>query len=178
MKDPHVVALLFVFTMTPGLHWLGRAHAEGAVTTPPVVQELAGQPPAEYYKRADELFKAGKKDDAVFVLYLGQLHFRTYLLTHRESDQTSAPRMFASLSETIGKPITQYAFGDIPALARTIDAVLAYDAANPDKITSPPEFADVHEDVRQGLAAMKAKMLSEADRIHAQREKSGLENRQ
>jgi hypothetical protein len=155
----------------------GSAMAEVDVFIPPSVQELAGQGPPEYYKRADELFKAGKKDEAVFVLYLGQLHFRTYLLTHRDPDKDKGAAVFAAMSEQIGKPITQYAFGDIPTLARTIDAVLAYDAAHPDSVSSPPESADAHEEVRKGLAMMKVKMLSEADRIHAQREKNGLENR-
>jgi hypothetical protein len=62
-------------------------------------------------------------------------------------------------------------------LAHTVDAVLAYDTANPDTFTSPTEFSKVHADVRDGLIAMKAKMLSEADRIRAQRQKNGLENR-
>ncbi len=154
------------------------ALAQAAVPVPPSVQELAGRIPPDYYRRAEELFKAGKKDEAVFVLYPGQLHFRTYLLTHREPDPSMATTTFATLSETIGKPITQYALGDIPAFARTIDAVLAYDAANPDAVSSPPDMADAHESVRNGLSAMKGKMLSDVDRIRAQREKNGLENRQ
>ncbi|MFA5899738.1 MAG: hypothetical protein WC829_11570 [Hyphomicrobium sp.] len=176
--SPKAVALaLTLLSAAAASLALGKTSAQGAVTAPAAVQELAGQNPPAYYRRADELFKEGKKDDAVFVLYLGQLHFRTYLLTHRDPDQSQAPAMFATLSQVIGKPITQYAFGDIPALARTIDAVLAYDAAHPDSVSAPTESADVHEDVRKGLAAMKVKMLSEAARIHAQREKSGLENR-
>lgn len=177
MNCTRTLALLFVLAVTAP-HGLSSAYAQGAIATPAAVAALAGQHPAEYYKRAGELFKEGKKDDAVFVLYLGQLHFRTYLLTHREADQNQSLGTFAALSEQIGKPITQYAFGNVPALAQTIEAVLAYDAANPDNISSPPESADAHEDVRKGLAAMKAKMLSEADGIHAQREKNGLENRQ
>ena len=177
MNATRTLALLSVLAITAP-HAAQRRYAQGAIATPAAVQALAGQHPAEYYKRAGELFKEGKKDEAVFVLYLGQLHFRTYLLTHREADQDQSLGTFAALSEQIGKPITQYAFGNIPALARTIDAVLAYDAANPDNISSPPESAGAHEEVRKGLAAMKAKMLSEADRIHAQREKNGLENRQ
>lgn len=168
-----ILAALF-FALTPQR----PALAQAAVPVPPSVQELAGRIPPDYYRRAEELFKAGKKDDAVFVLYLGQLHFRTYLLTHREPDQSMATTTFATLSESIGKPIMQYALGDIPAFARTIDAVLAYDAANPDAVSSPPEMADAHESVRNGLAAMKAKMLSDVDRIRAQREKNGLKNRQ
>ena len=151
--------------------------AQGPVTAPAAVQELAGEHPAEYYKRASELFKEGRKDDAVFIFYLGQLRFRTHLLAKPGGDPTGDPAIFSSLSEVIGKPINQYAFGDIPNLARTIDAVLAYDTANADTFTSPTEFAKIHTDVRDGLTAMKAKMLAEADRIRASRLKNGLENR-
>lgn len=175
MIAARTLSLVLLLAATAALATIARA--EIAVATPAAVQELAGQSPEAYYKRADELFKAGKKDDAVFVMYLGQLHFRTYLLTHRDADQSKGPTVFATVSELIGKPITQYAFGDIPTLARTIDAVLAYDAANPDNISSPPELGEVHDNVRKGLAAMKEKMLVEADRIRAQREKNGLENR-
>ena len=151
--------------------------AEAPVGAPSEVQALAGQHPAEYYKRAGELFKAGKKDDAVFVFYLGQLRYRTFLLAKPGADPTGDPAIFASLSQVTGKPINQYAFGDIPGLAKTINAVLAYDTAHPDTFTSPTEFAKIHADVRNGLTAMKTKMLAETDRIKADRTKNGLENR-
>ena len=56
------------------------------------------------------------------------------------ADPTADPAIFASLSQVIGKPINQYAFGDIPGLARTIDAVLAYDTANPDTFVHAGRF--------------------------------------
>jgi hypothetical protein len=136
------------------------------------VQELAGQHPAEYYKRAGELLQAGKNEEAVFVFYLGQLRYRTFLLAN---PKTEDPTLFATLSQVTGKPINQ--FGDIPALARTIDAVLAYDTANPDTFGSPAGAPAAHASVLDGLTAMKAKMLAEADRIRASRTKTGLENR-
>jgi hypothetical protein len=151
--------------------------AEAPVGAPTEVQALSGQHPAEYYKRAGELFKAGKKADAVFVFYLGQLRYRTFLLAKPGGDPTGDPAIFTSLSQVIGKPINQYAFGDIPALARTIDAVLAYDTATPDTFIPAAEFAKINADVRNGLTAMKTKMLAEADRIKADRVKNGLENR-
>ncbi len=77
----------------------------------------------------------------------------------------------------VGRPLNEYAFGDIPALARTVDAVLAYDEANPDPFTPPAQFAQVHDSVRAGLATMKAQVLATADTIRAQRSKNGLENR-
>jgi hypothetical protein len=148
--------------------------AEAPVGAPSEVQALAGQHPAEYYKRAGELLQAGKKEEAVFVFYLGQLRYRTFLLAN---PGTEDPTLFATLSQVTGKPINQYAFGDVPALARTIDAVLAYDTANPDSFSSPAGSAAAHASVRDGLTAMKTKMLAETDRIKADRTKNGLENR-
>lgn len=175
MNRARTLALLFVLAVTAP-HGLSSAYAQGAIATPAAVAALAGQHPAEYYKRAGELFKEGKKDDAVFVFYLGQLRYRTLLLA-KPGDPTGDPAIFASLSQVTGKPINQYAFGDIPGLARTIDAVLAYDTADPDTFVPAAQFAQVHDNVRNGLTAMKTKMLSEADRIRADRLKNGLENR-
>ena len=150
----------FVLAVTAP-HGLGSAYAQGAIATPAAVAALAGQHPAEYYKRAGELFKEGKKDDAVFVLYLGQLHFRTYLHTHREADQNQSMGTFAALSEQIGKPIAQYAFGNIPR-SRKLSRPCWHTMPRTLTISSPPEkFADAHEEVRKGLAAMKTKTLSE-----------------
>ncbi len=175
MNLGRVLALLVIAMVpTPGS---SAVLAQGPVAVPPAAQELAGEHPAEYYKRASELFKEGKKEDAVFIFYLGQLRFRTHLLAKPGGDPSGDPAIFTALSEVVGKPINQYAFGDLPNLAQTVDAVLAYDTANPDTFTSPTEFAKIHTDVRDGLIAMKTKMLAEADRIKASRTKNGLENR-
>ncbi len=152
--------------------------AQYAPKIPAAAQALAGQHPAEYYKRAADLYKAGNKDDAVFIFYLGQLRYRTHLLARPDLKPDGDLAMFNSLSEVVGRPINEYAFGDIPALARTVDAVLAYDQQNPDGFTSPVEFAKTHDSVRAGLVSMKAQMLATADTIRAQRVKNGLENRQ
>ena len=170
MKFVRVLALS-VLAIAAASH---ATRAEAPVGAPTEVQALAGQHPAEYYKRAGELLQAGKKEEAVFVFYLGQLRYRTFLLAN---PGTEDPTLFATLSQVTGKPINQYAFGDIPALARTIDAVLAYDTANPDTFSSPAGSAAAHASVRDGLTAMKTKMLAEADRIKADRVKNGLENR-
>lgn len=141
------------------------------------VSALSGEHPSAYYMRAISLFQKGKKDDAVFVFYLGQLRFRTHLLAHPQLKPDSDPALFSSLSEVVGGPINEYAFGDIPALARIIDEVIAFDDANPDKFTSPTQFADAHAKVREGLLAMKASMLADAETIREQRRQHGLENR-
>src|SRR5262249_57333521 len=120
---------------------------------------LAGQHPGEYYRRAAQLLGAGRKDDAVFIFYLGQLRYRAHLSARRDLKPDGDPALFASLSEVVGRPVNEYAFGDIPALARTIEAVLAYDRANPDRFTPPSNFAQAYIGVREGLAAMRERML-------------------
>jgi len=155
----------------------GRASAQTAGAAPAEVAALAGQHPAAYYQRAVRLFGSGRKDDAVFIFYLGQLRYRAHLSARRGLKPDGDPALFASLSEVVGRPLNQYAFGDIPALARTIEAVLAYDNANPDRFTPPATFPQAYAGVRGGLTAMRTQMLEEADKIRASRRRNGLENR-
>jgi hypothetical protein len=147
------------------------------VGVPAEVAALAGQHPAAYYQRAAQLFGGDKKEEAVFIFYLGQLRYRAHLSARRDLKPDGDPALFASLSEVVGRPINQHAFGDIPALARTIDAVLAYDSANPDRFTPPESFPQAYAGVREGLVGMRAKILAEADQIRATRRSNGLENR-
>jgi hypothetical protein len=153
------------------------AQAQAPTAALAEVAALAGQHPAAYYQRAAQLFGSGRKDDAVFVFYLGQLRYRAHLSARRDLKPDGDPALFASLSEVVGRPLNEYAFGDIPALARTIDAVLAYDRANPDRFTPPANFPQAHTGVRDGLASMRAQMLADADKIRATRRSNGLENR-
>ena len=44
-----------------------------------LLRGLEGDHPACYYRRAADLFRAGQRDEAVFVFYLGQLRYRTHL---------------------------------------------------------------------------------------------------
>ncbi len=170
-----LVVLIVALAAIVGRDGAGLAQSAAAISAG---QQLAGQHLAEYYKRAAELFESGKKDDAVFIFYLGQLRYRTHLLAQPNLDPRGDPALFSSLSEGIGRPINEYAFGDIPALSRTIDAVLGYDQANPDTFTPPSQFAKAHADVSDGLRAMKVQMLADADGIRAKRQANGLENRE
>jgi hypothetical protein len=71
-----------------------------------------------------EAIRSRQKDEAVFWFYAGQLRYRVYLLANKDKLKPSGdPALFASLSEEIGRPLNEYAFGDIPQLAKTIDAV-------------------------------------------------------
>ena len=153
------------------------AFAQTDVRVPPEAAALAGQHPAEYYKSAADLFGGGRRDDAVFVFYLGQLRYRVHLVARPDLRPDGDPALFASLQEVMGRPINEYAFGDIPALARTLEAVLAYDGANPDRFTPPAQFGAAHADIRRGLEGMRDLILRDAESIRATRSRNGLENR-
>jgi hypothetical protein len=80
---------------------------------------IENQHPAYFYILAEKLFAVGKKDEPLFWYYAGQLRYRVYLLVNKDKlDPTGDPAVFAALSEEIGRPINEYAFSDIPRLAK------------------------------------------------------------
>src|SRR5258708_21562527 len=92
---------------------------------------IENQHPAYFYYLAKKLFAAAQKDDAVFWFYAGQLRYRVYLAVNKDKlDPSGDPAVFSELSEEIGRPINEYAFGDIPQLAKTIDAVIAWEQSH------------------------------------------------
>jgi hypothetical protein len=138
---------------------------------------LNGQNPAAYYQSAMTLFRAGRREEATFIFYLGQLRYRTHLAARPELPPSGDPALFGSLSEVVGRPINEWAFGDLPAALRTIDAVLAYDARDPDTFTPPDQFKAAHNSTREGMRGFRRQMAAQAQDIKRQRTANGLENR-
>jgi hypothetical protein len=147
------------------------------VVAPEEIAELQGSHPAYYYQLAAELFKAGRKDDALFAFYLGQMRYRTLLLAHPDAPKDGDPAVFAALSDKVGRPLNEFASGDVEAWARIIDGVLAYDHDHPDKFVSPVEYPEQTEEVRKGLAAFRDKLLEDPKRVQQIRRANGLDGR-
>jgi hypothetical protein len=143
-------------------------------STKDMLASVAAEHPASYYVLAKRLFEEGQKDEAVFWFYTGQIRYRARLMTHPNLPKDGEPALFGSLSEVVGRPLNQYAFGDIPKLASIIDRALAWDAQHADPFAPKGEVRDT---VRAGLEKMKADVLANADEIRATRIKNGLENR-
>ena len=142
------------------------------------VAQQAAQDPSEYFLTSARLFKQGQRDEAVFWFYLGQLRLRAYVKAHPKLDPSGAPALLASFMATMGPPINQYAFGDVPALNRTIDKVLAWDDEHPDPSTPKSRYSAERASVRQGLMALRDTNLAQRDQIRAERTQHGLENRE
>jgi hypothetical protein len=148
-----------------------------AQSAPSAAAALNGQHPAAYYRKAAEMFQSGQKDAAVFVFYLGQLRYRTHLKARPELKPDGDPALFGSLSEVVGKPLNEYAFGDLNRLDETLKAVLVYDRQNPDSFTSAAQFPDAYGQQREGMESMRRQIVARADDIRKQRTSNGLENR-
>lgn len=134
--------------------------------------------PSSFYILAEKLFAAGKKDEAVFWFYAGQLRYRVYLLVNQgKLDPSGDPAVFASLSEVVGRPINEYAFGDIPELVKTIDAVIAWDRSHANTLTPRQKYRSEHDQIVAGLTQMRDEVVRKADSIRKTRAANGLENR-
>ncbi len=158
---------------------LGSAMATSPIEMdiPAMKATIASQHPAAYYELATRLFGEGQQDEAVFWYYAGQLRFRIHLACHPELKPDGDPAVFASLTEAVGRPINEYAFGDPPALAETIGKVLDWDAATENGFTPKSECTDAIAAQRAGLGELQDYVEGNADEIRRQRTANGLPNR-
>jgi hypothetical protein len=139
---------------------------------------IENQHPSAFYILAQKLFTAGQKDDAVFWFYAGQLRYRVYLLVNNgKLDPSGDPALFASLSEEVGRSINEYAFGDIPQLAKTIDAVIAWDQSHANALTPRDKYKSQYDQIVAGLTQMRDQVIKQADSIRKTRTANGLQNR-
>ena len=139
--------------------------------------DIPADHPAAGYLRALKLFQAGKRDEAVFQFYLAQLRFRIYVKARPDLAPSGEPALLASLNQTVGRPINEYAFGDVPKLAETISRVLAWDEEHEDPATPKAQHAEVRAEVRSGLEILRSHILSHPSEIRSQRRANGLPNR-
>ena len=142
-----------------------------------IEQQLPQSHPSCYYMYANRLFREGKREDAVFWCYVGQLRFRFHLLANPNIDPSGDPALYASLDDSVGGTINKYAGGNIKELLKTIDRALEWDEATPNEFTSKQKFAAVYEQNRTGLRKLRDYFESQAEAIREKRKKAGLENR-
>jgi hypothetical protein len=142
-----------------------------------LMKGIENQHPSTYYILATKLFEKGKKDDAVFWFYVGQLRFRFHVSANPNLDPSGEPALLASLNAVIGQPINEYGFGDLKALADTLARVLSWDEKTPNGFTSTKDHAAEWKMVRDGLGELRKHVMENGDSIRAQRKANGLENR-
>lgn len=115
-------------------------------------------------------------DDAVRWFYIGQLHYRFHLATRPATLANDQP-LFSALSESVGRPINEYAFGHVDAAVAQIDAALTWDEAHPNSFTAKARYAKELADTRAGLQRLRDDMAARKNLIRETRTRNGLENR-
>lgn len=172
-------AFLLAFTLLLAAPAFAQAPRSGGAdrlfdqTPQQLIAGIEQKHPSAYYLLAKKLFETGRKDEAVFWFYAGQIRWRARLMGNPQLPRDGEPALFSSLSEVIGRPLNEYAFGDIAGLVKTIDRALEWDASHADTLNRKPE----RDKSREGLAGMKAHLVANAGDIRATRTKNGLENR-
>ena len=95
-----------------------------------LIRIIPDQHPSFYYVLATRLFEAGRKDEAVFWFYAGQLRYRSRLACHPELPPGTEPALFASLQEVAGTPINEHAGADPDAWIAAMERARAWDETN------------------------------------------------
>ena len=137
---------------------------------------MAALPWAGFYQKANEEYAAGNRDQAVTFFYVGQLRGRV-LVECQQVRPDGEPALLASLNESVGRVMNEYAGGSPSGWAAAIDRALAYDAANPDPATPSAECRAERERQRVGLTELRDHILANVDQIREQRTANGLPNR-
>ncbi|MFV0625436.1 hypothetical protein ACBY01_15685 [Sphingomonas sp. ac-8] len=151
--------------------------ADPAKQTPAqIIAQAESAHPATLYFLATKLMGEGRMDEAVRWFYIGQLRYRFHLASRPATLANDQP-LFSALSESVGRPINEYAFGDVDAAVAEIDAALAWDAAHPNGFTSKERYSSELAEVRAGLQKLRDDMVARKDQIRETRTRNGLANR-
>ena len=172
-----IATLVLPFSAACTAQETNEMSADPAKQTPAqIIAQAESLHPATLYVLATKLMGEGRMDEAVRWFYIGQLRYRFHLASKPATIANDQP-LFTALSESVGRPINEYAFGDVDAAVAEIDAALAWDAAHPNNFTSKERYASELVKVREGLQKLRDDMVARKDEIRETRARNGLENR-
>jgi hypothetical protein len=166
-------ALWLSFSSAVG--WAAATLGETAAAStyqPPA--ELLTQHPATYLQLAGQLWGAGKREDALFCYYVGQLRYRFHLLSNPGIDPSGDPALFASLRYVIGEPIETYAQSEPTLWASTIERVLKWDADHDNGFTSKSTNKEQLSTIRQKFVELGSYITSNASSLKSASEQRGI----
>ncbi|MGQ4273076.1 hypothetical protein [Terrihabitans sp. B22-R8] len=133
--------------------------------------------PVEDYQRARDLFASGDKEMATCLFYRGQYRFRVRLKARPELDPAGEPAAFGALSETIGKPIRDWAGGDPAQWAASIRCALDWIETHDDPFTPRLSHSEAHREAETGLRSLLEQISSGAKQIQVEREPGDVQTR-
>lgn len=142
-----------------------------------LIRTVPDQHPAAYYILATRLFEAGRRDEAVFWFYAGQLRYRIRLACHPDLPPSTEPALFASLQESAGRPINEYGAGDPDAWTGAMQRALDWDQATRNGFEPKAPCAAQIADQRGGLGELIRQVRENKEQLRRERAANGLPNR-
>jgi hypothetical protein len=132
-----------------------------------ILRDADSADPLSLMQAALKLLEAGERDKAVFWFYAGQLRARYWPTLRGENAQ-----LLTIFLMTIGERVNAEAFRDIPALLKTLDAVVVWDQktfaiwATAMKLNpADPSLLDQRRKAVEGLEPYKAKLLADRETL-------------
>lgn len=135
----------------------------------PDEQGIESRHPSQMIVLAAHLFKtADRRPDALFWYYAGQLRFRAHLQCNPPAPGGEGA-LAGALFETVGSQINLYAGDDVDRWLTTIDKVLAWDAATPQRfVEDDADRCDAaFAKQREGLAKLRAMIVAQRPEIES-----------
>ena len=172
-----IARMLILAIMLQGLPPSIAAAQNDTTSIEQAIAQAPELPPVGLYQLAARLFAAGRRDEAVTWFYIAQIRSRFRLAATPDLPPDGEPALYASLMDTLGTLINQWAFGDIDRVAAQMQDALDWDAAHANAATPKAAHPAALEQVRGGLVALRAGVLADKDRIRRQRLANGLMNR-
>lgn len=109
-------------------------------------------------------------------MYRGQFRARLTLLANPNQPEDAGPALFASLSETVARPINQWLGGDRDDWIAAMQCARKWAAENDDPTYPRRRYGNIHANVLAGLDELIASIPPKAE-LRAQRRAAGLRNR-
>ncbi|HEY0184363.1 MAG TPA: hypothetical protein VGC09_16250 [Rhodopila sp.] len=167
------------FGLLAPMLWSTPATAQDAQTMPidTLIERAPKVSPDALFVLAARLFAAGRRDEAVGWFYIAQIRMRFRLAVALDLPPDGEPALYGALFETIGPQINLWAFGDIDRVATHMQEALDWDNSHANAFTPKSGHAAELEQVRSGLAAFRANVLTRKEEMRRERAAKDLENR-
>ena len=176
-KPAPALALLLALTLlfAPHRAWADRDLEKALAAKDPkavqrIVKEAATAEPHLLMQAAVGLLESGQREQAVFWFYAGQLRARYWPTLQGQNAQ-----ILTILLMTLGEQVNAAAFRDIPALVKTLDAVVAWDektyarwAAAMKLNPADPAMRERRRKAIEGLGPFKQRLLAEREALEQQ----------
>ena len=150
--------------------WLMPGFADGKLSPAQIEEQLPNAHPVNYYFYAQQLFQAGKKDQALQWFYAGQLRYRFLRAALPASESSGSVALFNSLQDEFAPPINHYGASDPQNWVQQIDAALQWDKSHANGYTSKTRYPQQLHEVRAGLVEFRAYIVAHADELRKKAE--------